>query len=1100
MKTVRIFISSPGDVQEERDKAKQVIAALQHELGDDVALLPVLWEDLAIPATASFQEGIDFVLSEKHRIDIAVFILWSRLGTPLGAAITKPDGSAYRSGTEREFDLMLTAFEQSGRKMPLILAYTRDDLGAFSDKLDARTQHDDALEELLRQRKLVKQFIHERFHDEHGRNLRAYHTYREPVGFAQRLHVHLREAVHDLLGLEAATALWTGSPYRSLEVFDIQHAPIFFGRDEETCDVLQRLREQQVGGCAFVCIVGASGSGKSSLARAGVAATLLHRGFDDGIKAWHTAVFIPGHAQGDLFPALTRTLATALPALREGIGGLDKLTQCFETQNHEAASILIGTALSRPNQELRVLFILDQMEELWTDRSITPEQRERFLQTIESLARTGSISVLATLRSDFYPQAQLSPAFLRMKAERGHFDLTPPGTTALQQLIVQPARRAGLRFERDERTGRTLDQRILEDAARDPSALPLLQYALAELYEKWSAQSPERRTTRTLLLSDYDDMGGMEGALAKRAAQTFDTLPADVQSALDELLPLLISVDIAGEQNAVRRRAPLAELTSTPTRRDLTQALVQARFLTTDDEAGQPIATLAHEALLRRWERIRTWIATNRDLLRMRARVEQYYAMWEESGRNNSRLLPDGLPLEEGRSLVTHAADLLVDQVKAFIATSALHHQRRRRRAFLILGCLTAVAIVAGIGAWRMMLTAEERNTVIVKQSAQLQEQANKQKATLHQASMADFNTAVQMFGEREWTGSVAHLAAALSWDPGNKAAAQLLYSTLALDRSGIGIHDDYGLFLVEAMTIEQGLDTQEMRQIADYLGIVSAKIQGDHTLIVERANVFMEQHPTAALAAEVSMSLLDAHFRREDFASARTEGEILAREWPDDPQVMTAVFLAAESAMNVMSDEGRKRAFELFEEVAEKHGPLEYHARLKQAELKSRSAAVDEALEIYDSILTEQPPVPPKVRLAALIGKADMHFLLGKKDVKNFASAITAYSQIIADEGASLNWKNRAAYMKAMTLERLGQSDAALAILTDMLNVSVTSPLEKVWFAKAGFAAAELVESRQQWKAAVDIYEKMTTIPGSHNEEARQRASKLRLEKGLRD
>ena len=127
MKTLRIFISSPGDVAEEREKAKQVIADLQRRYGDAATLVPVLWEDLAIPATASFQEGIDFVLSERHRIDIAVFILWSRLGSPLGACIQKPDGTPYLSGTEREFDLMLTAFEQSGGKIPVILAYTRRD-------------------------------------------------------------------------------------------------------------------------------------------------------------------------------------------------------------------------------------------------------------------------------------------------------------------------------------------------------------------------------------------------------------------------------------------------------------------------------------------------------------------------------------------------------------------------------------------------------------------------------------------------------------------------------------------------------------------------------------------------------------------------------------------------------------------------------------------------------------------------------------------------------------------------------------------------------------------------------------------------------------
>jgi len=122
MKTLRIFISSPGDVAEERDKAKQVIAMLQRDYGDQVTLKPVLWEDLALGADASFQQGIDLMLSKDQGIDIAVFILWSRLGSPLGAAITKSDGSPYRSGTEREFDMMLEARKQSGDDRPFLLA------------------------------------------------------------------------------------------------------------------------------------------------------------------------------------------------------------------------------------------------------------------------------------------------------------------------------------------------------------------------------------------------------------------------------------------------------------------------------------------------------------------------------------------------------------------------------------------------------------------------------------------------------------------------------------------------------------------------------------------------------------------------------------------------------------------------------------------------------------------------------------------------------------------------------------------------------------------------------------------------------------------
>ncbi len=112
-KTIRIFISSPGDVAEERDKARAVIERLASRYGDQVTLKPVLWEDFALTADKPFQPGIDDVLSNEHGIDIAVFILWSRLGSEVGGPTTKNDGTPYRSGTERELDLMLQAREKS---------------------------------------------------------------------------------------------------------------------------------------------------------------------------------------------------------------------------------------------------------------------------------------------------------------------------------------------------------------------------------------------------------------------------------------------------------------------------------------------------------------------------------------------------------------------------------------------------------------------------------------------------------------------------------------------------------------------------------------------------------------------------------------------------------------------------------------------------------------------------------------------------------------------------------------------------------------------------------------------------------------------------
>src|SRR5690348_4372823 len=131
---VRIFISSPGDVHEEREQARRVVENLQRRYAD-VQLETILWENLPLPATATFQESIDFLL-KKEPIDIAIFILWSRLGTPIGPPTARPDGSVYRSGTEREFELMLSAYEQSGeKKRPIILAYSREDKVAFAERL-----------------------------------------------------------------------------------------------------------------------------------------------------------------------------------------------------------------------------------------------------------------------------------------------------------------------------------------------------------------------------------------------------------------------------------------------------------------------------------------------------------------------------------------------------------------------------------------------------------------------------------------------------------------------------------------------------------------------------------------------------------------------------------------------------------------------------------------------------------------------------------------------------------------------------------------------------------------------------------------------------
>ena len=175
MQVIRIFISSPGDVSVERQKASLVIAQLQQLYGSRIRLIPVLWEDMPLPATSSFQEGIDLVLSAEHGIDIAVFILWSRLGSPVGGAIRKADDTAYRSGTEREFDLMLAARFRSGGRRPYCLAYVRDDDTGFKQRL-TEARRSDEMAQLVEQRRLVEGFIDGRFRDAQGHNIGAYRS------------------------------------------------------------------------------------------------------------------------------------------------------------------------------------------------------------------------------------------------------------------------------------------------------------------------------------------------------------------------------------------------------------------------------------------------------------------------------------------------------------------------------------------------------------------------------------------------------------------------------------------------------------------------------------------------------------------------------------------------------------------------------------------------------------------------------------------------------------------------------------------------------------------------------------------------------------
>jgi WD40 repeat protein len=724
-RTIRILISSPGDVAEERDRARQVIDSLRRRYARRFQLKPVLWEELALQVDMSFQQGIDLVLSKEHGIDIAVFILWSRLGSAVGPLIRKDGGGEYRSGTERELDLMLRARQQSNGARPAVLAYTRNDETCFEERLRGKPTTEK--EELIAQKKLVEAFIEEKFRDrEHGHNTRAFHAFDRPVKFSQRLRLHLIELLDQFAG-ETTETIWDidkqGPPFLGLNAFQPEHADIFFGREEETQEVRFSLRERAKQGCAFLMLTGASGSGKSSLARSGVLPEIVQNELDDQVVAWRSLIITPAELTPDPVLALLRRLACPdnWPDLPNDDSSLEKLARGLRENPELTFDLGLQPAIdrlgSRRHGNVRLLLVIDQMEEIFATHVMTPTDRKVFLRVIEVFACSRSVWVLATARSDFFHQIQGEPSLVRLLEGRGPMPVLPPGPDALQRLIEEPARLAGLQFEECE--GVSLARRILRDAVAHAELLPLLEFVLRELYEK------SCKTNRFLTLTAYDELGGIEGAIGKQAEDAFKSLPVECQSALAEILPLLVTVEIAGEQSAVRRRARLDELRSTPARETLTHCLISKRFLTTDRQDQESVASFTHEALLRRWDRIANWINSNREHLRIRSRVLAAVTNWEKHSRRKDLLLSAGKPLDEANEL-SNSNMVLERAVLEFIEQSRSRAQRNlrlRRLAIASLVVLTILSVIAGGVAWHAQGVARKREQDAVASKTELTQQ-----------------------------------------------------------------------------------------------------------------------------------------------------------------------------------------------------------------------------------------------------------------------------------------------------------------------------------------------------------------------------------------
>lgn len=698
--TFRIFISSPGDVFEERAIAQRVIERLQTEYVGRVVLKPVLWEHEPLVATGSFQEQI----VRPSETDVVVSILWSRLGTRLPKGFARTDGSRFDSGTEFEFEDALAGFRRNGKPDLLVYRKTAPPSVRLDDEIE--------LLERLRQKKMLDDFIARWFHDQaEGTLIAAFHAFEAPGDFEELLEKHLRRLIERRLpdALVAASdvpAIWKkGSPFRGLEAFEFEHAPVFFGRTKAVSDILAALRKQAAEHRAFVLILGMSGGGKSSVVRAGVLPMLTQPGVIEGVRLWRRAVFRPGDTPGDLFTGLAAALLRdyGLPSLDPEGEGPAALACVLRESPHAAVQLIrsalaleadaAGAAQSRANKaDARLALVIDQMEELFTHDGISAEDRKDFADTVDALARSGRVWIIATLRSDFYPRLAELPVLGELKDGCGQYDLMPPMRSEIGQMIRLPTRAAGLRFEEDPATSERLDDVLRDTASERPEILPLLQFTLEELYQRRTANG-------TLTLEAYRALGGVEGSLAQRAESVFRQLAPEVQAALPTVLSALVSVEQDGHDAVGRKRAPWTIAESREVRVLLERFVAARLFVTELADDGSVVVSVAHEALLWHWPRVQEWLELNRSNLRIRSRIASAAERWATEHQRSDLLLPRGRPLGEAETLLQHKVELNAIEME-FVRASIARSKRSRRLEAAVVVSLAILAAVAGSTAF----------------------------------------------------------------------------------------------------------------------------------------------------------------------------------------------------------------------------------------------------------------------------------------------------------------------------------------------------------------------------------------------------------------
>jgi WD40 repeat protein len=425
--------------------------------------------------------------------------------------------------------------------------------------------------------------------------------------------VDLRSGLHDAVLLNTLAGALLGKPtgvtrqeicpFRGLLPFREEDAPFFFGREAFAARLVEAVASHQV-----VAVLGASGSGKSSVVQAGLLPRLRS---GSGTKTWEIVIIRPTDQPFDALAAGLAPLLGEEPALATALATGDETTR----------SATLRVLARQPGTD-RLLLVVDQWEELYT-LCRNDEVRKRFVDgLLEAATPGGPMSLVLTLRADFFGQV-LSHRHLAERLQNAMVNIGPMTRQELAQAMELPAERVGLRFEPG------LSDRVLDDVTDEPGNLPLLEFVLAQLWEQ--------RRGSELTHEVYDRMGEAQGAIARRGDMELETLTeAERGIARRVLLQLVRPGEGTGD---TRRRATFGDLGDAAV--PIVRRLAGARLLVTgrDSATGEETVEIAHETLIRNWTQLQKWVAEVRQFLLWRERLRLATDDWRRLKRHPGALL-----------------------------------------------------------------------------------------------------------------------------------------------------------------------------------------------------------------------------------------------------------------------------------------------------------------------------------------------------------------------------------------------------------------------------------------------------------------------------